>query len=420
MTNDVRGVNLEEAVPCMALSKYDSAIHNSIISACGGEISLFHVTTFKVWKRFMPPPPAATFLAFYHRECNPSIVGRYIVAIGMEDSTILIYKYQVDEVESELKGHEKCITGLVFSTHLNILVSSGVDAQVITGGIKADTNRKCGVGLARRRAWVGPTREELEVFVVRGQWVPQDVLPAPISFAAYSCDSQLVYTSFCDGNIGVFDADSLTLTCRIVSSIYLYPAMLSGGQAVYPRVVAAHPDQPNQFAIGLTNGSIVLMESEGKWGLSPTAVRCLPLRRSYPPVKFPGSLSVSGSCCSSSHEGATQTLNRGISEFVVMVADAEPLEILLHLLLLAEDKSLRYVMHALASLLLLKLPQYVKELPYNSNPIPTPRARELSIEELRANRKKQLKKDTTSKIKSSVDEVSIILEMELLGPLLDR
>ena len=35
---------------------------------------------------------------------------------------------------------------------------------------------------------------------------------------------------------------------------------------------------------------------------------------------------------------ATKTLNRGISEFIVMAADAEPLEILLHLPLLCEDK----------------------------------------------------------------------------------
>ena len=35
---------------------------------------------------------------------------------------------------------------------------------------------------------------------------------------------------------------------------------------------------------------------------------------------------------------ATKTLNRGISEFVVMAADTEPLEILLHLPILAEDK----------------------------------------------------------------------------------
>ncbi|XP_045213522.1 NHP2-like protein 1 [Mercenaria mercenaria] len=40
---------------------------------------------------------------------------------------------------------------------------------------------------------------------------------------------------------------------------------------------------------------------------------------------------------------ATKTLNRGISEFIVMAADAEPLEILLHLPLLCEDKNIPYV-----------------------------------------------------------------------------
>lgn len=35
---------------------------------------------------------------------------------------------------------------------------------------------------------------------------------------------------------------------------------------------------------------------------------------------------------------ATKTLNRGISEFIVMAADAQPIEILLHLPLLCEDK----------------------------------------------------------------------------------
>eukprot|EP00798_Chlamydomonas_sp_ICE-L_P025260 gene25260-10909_t len=40
---------------------------------------------------------------------------------------------------------------------------------------------------------------------------------------------------------------------------------------------------------------------------------------------------------------ATKTLNRGISEFVVMAADTEPIEILLHLPLLAEDKNVPYV-----------------------------------------------------------------------------
>ncbi|CAG0900501.1 unnamed protein product [Cyprideis torosa] len=40
---------------------------------------------------------------------------------------------------------------------------------------------------------------------------------------------------------------------------------------------------------------------------------------------------------------ATKTLNRGQSEFIVLAADAEPLEILLHLPLLCEDKNVPYV-----------------------------------------------------------------------------
>ncbi|TPX31669.1 hypothetical protein SmJEL517_g05084 [Synchytrium microbalum] len=40
---------------------------------------------------------------------------------------------------------------------------------------------------------------------------------------------------------------------------------------------------------------------------------------------------------------ATKTLNRGIAEFIVMTADTDPLEILLHLPLLCEDKNVPYV-----------------------------------------------------------------------------
>ncbi|KAF4640198.1 Prp31-15.5k-U4 Snrna Complex family protein [Toxoplasma gondii] len=40
---------------------------------------------------------------------------------------------------------------------------------------------------------------------------------------------------------------------------------------------------------------------------------------------------------------ATKTLNRGTAEIVILAADAEPLEILLHLPLLCEDKNVPYV-----------------------------------------------------------------------------
>lgn len=40
---------------------------------------------------------------------------------------------------------------------------------------------------------------------------------------------------------------------------------------------------------------------------------------------------------------ATKTLNRGIAELIIMAADTEPIEILLHLPLLCEDKNVPYV-----------------------------------------------------------------------------
>lgn len=44
MTNDTSGVNLEEVIPCIALSKNDSYV----MSASGGKVSLFNMITFKV------------------------------------------------------------------------------------------------------------------------------------------------------------------------------------------------------------------------------------------------------------------------------------------------------------------------------------------------------------------------------------
>lgn len=40
---------------------------------------------------------------------------------------------------------------------------------------------------------------------------------------------------------------------------------------------------------------------------------------------------------------ATKTLNRGVAEFIILTGDTEPLEILLHLPLLCEDKNVPYV-----------------------------------------------------------------------------
>lgn len=284
MTNDLSGTKLEDAVPCIALSKNDSYV----MSACGGKVSLFNMMTFKVMTTFMPPPPSPTFLAFHPQDNN-------IIAIGMEDSTIHIYNVRVDEVKMKLKGHQKRITGLAFSNSLNILVSSGADAQLIVWATDSWEKKKTTfVQLPKGKAPTGDTRvqfnsEQNRLLVTHEtqiamydasnmelvhQWVPQDTLSAPISYASYSCNSQLVYVSFCDGNIGVFEADNLRLRCRIAPSAYLTPAAVNSNQPVYPLVLAVHPQEPNQLAVGLTDGAVKVIEPlelEGKWGVAVTA-----------------------------------------------------------------------------------------------------------------------------------------------------
>ncbi|XP_039129768.1 protein TOPLESS-RELATED PROTEIN 2-like [Dioscorea cayenensis subsp. rotundata] len=76
----------------------------------------------QVMTAFMAPPPAATYLAFHPQDNN-------IIAIGTDDSSIQIYNVRIDEVKTKLKGHQKKITGLVFSQMMNVLVSSRADAQ---------------------------------------------------------------------------------------------------------------------------------------------------------------------------------------------------------------------------------------------------------------------------------------------------
>lgn len=133
MTNEIGETNPEDSVSCFALSKNDSYV----MSASGGKISLFNMMTFKTMTTFMPPPPAATFLAFHPQDNN-------IIAIGMDDSSIQIYNVRVDEVKTKLNGHQKRITDLAFSHVLNVLVSSGADSQLCvwsTDGWEKQTNK---------------------------------------------------------------------------------------------------------------------------------------------------------------------------------------------------------------------------------------------------------------------------------------
>ncbi|KAK4435531.1 protein TOPLESS-RELATED PROTEIN 2 [Sesamum alatum] len=246
---------------------------------------------------FHATPPAATYLAFHPQDNN-------IIAIGMEDSTIQIYNVRVDEVKTKLKGHQTRITGLAFSQNLNILVSSGADAQLCVWNIdgwEKKKSRPIQAPPGHPTPLVGETRvqfhnNQLHLLVVHESqiavydaqleclrsWYPRDSLSAPISSAIYSCDGLSIFTGFCDGAIGIFDADSLSLRCRIAPSAYISSSLSSNGSA-FPVVIAAHPSDPNQFALGMSDGAVHVVEpSEGetKWGGSTSqdngAVPCIP------------------------------------------------------------------------------------------------------------------------------------------------
>ncbi|XP_024995981.1 protein TPR2-like isoform X2 [Cynara cardunculus var. scolymus] len=281
MSNDVsESKPAEESAACIALSKNDSYV----MSASGGKVSLFNMMTFKVMTTFMPPPPAATYLAFHPQDNN-------IVAIGMEDSTIQIYNVRVDEVKIKLKGHQKQITGLAFSQTLNALVSSGADAQLCIWNINGWEKRKSRSIQSppgHPSSLVGETKvqfhnDQRHVLVVHESqiaiydyqleclrlWSPRESLSAPISSAIYSCDGLLLFTGFSDGAVGVFDADSLRLRCRIAPSAYISSSISSSNSTAYPVVIAAHPSDSNQFALGMSDGSVHVIEpadADPKWG----------------------------------------------------------------------------------------------------------------------------------------------------------
>ncbi|XP_016471649.2 protein TOPLESS-RELATED PROTEIN 2 isoform X1 [Nicotiana tabacum] len=285
MSNDVGDAkSAEDAAACIALSKNDSYV----MSASGGKVSLFNMMTFKVMTTFMPPPPAATYLAFHPQDNN-------VIAVGMEDSTIQIYNVRVDEVKTKLKGHQKRISGLAFSQILNVLVSSGADAQLCIWSVDGWEKKKARpiqVPPGHQGPLVGETRvqfhnDQSHILVVHESqigiydtqleclraWHPRDSLSAPISSAIYSCDGLLVFTGFGDGAIGIYDADSLRLRCRIAPSAYISSSVSSSvSGTAFPVVIAAHPSDSNQFALGMSDGTVHVIEpsdAEPKWGSSP-------------------------------------------------------------------------------------------------------------------------------------------------------
>ncbi|WJX23479.1 hypothetical protein P8452_12684 [Trifolium repens] len=273
--------NNKDVIPCLDISKNDAFG----LVACGGIVSLFNMDSshdYKVMYQFMSPPPAATCIAFMPQDNN-------IAAIGREDYVIHIFNMRHGELVAELKGHQKYITSIAFSLRQNIMVSAGADAQLISWNMNQWSMNKSVPIKMRTGENAAPSETkvqfhsdqvmllachetQLTLYNVSNmkpicQWLPQDDLQGcAITSATYSSNFGQIYATFTDGNIGIFDAGSLILICRIASSAYLYQTP-STSQNVYPLAVAANPKEPKQFAIALSDGTIKVFEpnESEKW-----------------------------------------------------------------------------------------------------------------------------------------------------------
>ncbi|GMH07036.1 hypothetical protein Nepgr_008876 [Nepenthes gracilis] len=287
MTNDMTGAKSEEALPCSALSNNDAYL----ISASGGKASLFRMSTAELLITFADPPPAVTYLAFLPGDNN-------VIAIGLDDSSILIYNIRFDKIEIKLEGHSQRITCLAFSSVLHVLISAGADAQIIlwsykkriwervhsqhlwpqvgnisagSTNIKVEFHRDQHTFLVVQEKQLGIFAADLTCIRQCGVRGPSDL----ISGATFSCDGQLVYTSFVDGTVCVHTASDFTLQCRIKPTAYLPPVDSA------PVAIAAHPSVPNQFALGLSSGEIYVLEpldTVGRMGCTSSGPECLSLQ----------------------------------------------------------------------------------------------------------------------------------------------
>ncbi|OAY77431.1 Topless-related protein 1 [Ananas comosus] len=220
-----------------------------------------------------------------------------------------------EKIIKELKGHhEKRVTGLAFSTELNVLISSGADAQLSkwgTHGWEHQGSKRLQVPTISAgrfaRTKVQFHHDQVHLLVVHAaklaiydaakleclhqvvavpyyliEWCTPKLSRRYITHATYSCDAKMIIASFTDGCVGIL-TPSLELGCVIRPTAYLsgprykilnqspyflgkmYGLPLSDHAVfsvlfVYPLTIAAHPSEPMRFALGLSNGKVIILE----------------------------------------------------------------------------------------------------------------------------------------------------------------
>ncbi|XVF63282.1 hypothetical protein PTKIN_Ptkin09bG0075400 [Pterospermum kingtungense] len=261
---------------CFALN--DSYLY----SASGGNISIFCLDTFNKLAIFGKPPQTCTYFTF---------VNKHTFALGFNDSSIIIRCLRTQKNQAKLEGHQKHITCLAFSSILNVLVSAGADAQLCVWNANSweKLATKCLHSLCSGNVSDPPVvnfiqfhQDQVHLLAVHEklidiyeapllnhvlQWVPS-VSDLPITSATYSSNGQLIYVSFKTGCIKVLVSTTLDVRCHINPTAYAQP---NASLQVYPLVIAAHPSNAYQIALGLSNGTVNVLEplESEEWGESP-------------------------------------------------------------------------------------------------------------------------------------------------------
>ncbi|KAG9156020.1 hypothetical protein Leryth_012087 [Lithospermum erythrorhizon] len=281
MMNDVRISSIPSSLysPCFALSKNDSYL----LSASGGTVNLFNVVASKKMKSFMELPPVATCIAIYPPDNN-------ILAIGMADTTIFIYNVRGGKILAMLIGHSGEISSLAFSDAPVMLISAGMDDQIIlwdpTNWVKKkSTTFQIPSGLPKsetclefhkdQHCFLAVNDSQLAIYEtatlqLSNKWMMGNFC-ARISHATFSCDSAMIYVALKDGIILILSTEDMTPRFEIDPSTYLPPDFVGH---IYPTVIAAHQRKPYHIAVGLTDGGVIIVEPHdpaGNWS-SPSLV----------------------------------------------------------------------------------------------------------------------------------------------------
>ncbi|XP_020102466.1 topless-related protein 4-like [Ananas comosus] len=230
MNNELGNANVG-AAHCFALSKNDGYL----VSSSGGNTSIVNMINFKRVEKIKHSLPAVTFLACYLQDNN-------ILAIGMQDSTIQIVNIRFDEVRVwGIDGWKKqCSRSLKIPS--GQLSSPGVEIK-----IQFCHNQVHLLAVAKTQLAI----YDVATLELLKQWQPEN---GQITDGTYSCDRQMIYASLMDG-VYTFTSD-LDVRRRIRPQVYQNPQI----PKVYTLVIAAHPSKPTQFALGLSDGNVQVLE----------------------------------------------------------------------------------------------------------------------------------------------------------------